>query len=77
MTTDLITEDLLTDFRKRRAAGEGLKGMAGEIGVTWQKLDKAIRNGIADRATRKTTIVRRRARKADQAEFRPALGNGL
>ena len=44
MTT--LTSETLDTLRQRRSAGESVKAMAAEIGLTWQKLDKAIRNGL-------------------------------
>lgn len=41
-----LTTDVLEILRQRRSAGESVKAMAAELGVTWQKLDKAIRNGL-------------------------------
>jgi DNA polymerase III delta prime subunit len=50
-----LTRDMLPRLRRRRAAGEGVKAMATELGVTWQKLDKALRNGLPKGRDRKTT----------------------
>jgi len=76
MTALPITEDLLADLRQRRSAGESVKAMAAELGVTWQKLDKAIRNGIRRKANRKTTPARGQAHKANSACLSPAPGAG-
>jgi len=48
VTTPSIALDavVLDVVRQRRSAGESLKALAVEFGVTWQKLDKAIRNGL-------------------------------
>jgi hypothetical protein len=65
--TTLITEDLLPVLRQRRTAGQTVKALAVELGVTWQKLDKALRNGLPRQTTRKTPLPARRALKAPQA----------
>ena len=44
-----LTPDLLERCRARRASGESLKPMAAELGIAWQRLDKAIRNGLPRR----------------------------
>jgi len=41
-----LDEGMLQGLRHRRYAGEGIKAMAAELGLSWQKLDKAIRNGL-------------------------------
>jgi replication-associated recombination protein RarA len=46
----LLREDVLDSARRRRSAGENLKALAAEVGVTWQKLDKALRNGLRGKA---------------------------
>ena len=46
----VLNPSLLDVARRRRSAGESLKAMAVEFGVTWQKLDKAIRNGLRGKA---------------------------
>src|SRR5208337_3124713 len=46
MTTTMLTEDVLTAMRQRRFAGERVRILADELGLPWQKLDKAIRNGL-------------------------------
>ena len=45
MSTIALSESVLTALRRRRSAGESVKAMATEVGVTWQKLDKALRHG--------------------------------
>jgi len=42
----VLNPALLDVVRRRRSAGESLRALAGEFGITWQKLDKAIRNGL-------------------------------
>lgn len=37
---------LLESAARRRSAGESVKAMAIEFGITWQRLDKAIRHGL-------------------------------
>ncbi len=44
--TAMLTESVVRDARRRHKSGENLRTIAGEIGVTWQKLDKAIRHGL-------------------------------
>ena len=51
MTT--LTTDVLETLRRRRTAGESVKALAAGLGLTWQKLDKAIRNGLPRALTRK------------------------
>jgi replication-associated recombination protein RarA len=55
MTT--LTIDMLSQLRQRRSAGESVKTLASELGLTWQKLDKAIRNGPPKAFTRNTIPV--------------------
>jgi replication-associated recombination protein RarA len=45
MTTTTLDADVVAAMRERRAGGESVKSLADELGVTWQKLDKAIRHG--------------------------------
>ncbi len=45
-TTTPLTAELLLLLRQRRSAGAPLKSLADEIGLPWQRLDKAIRNGL-------------------------------
>ena len=45
----LLTESILFSICQRRSAGESLKAMAAELGITWQKLEKAIRLGLPGR----------------------------
>ncbi len=46
-TSPIVLNPALLDVaRRRRSAGESLRALAGEFGITWQKLDKAIRNGL-------------------------------
>jgi replication-associated recombination protein RarA len=71
-----LTTDVLESFRQRRSAGESVKAMAGELGVTWQKLDKAIRNGIRRRADRKTIPADECAPDAVTAILQAASGPG-
>lgn len=42
----MITTEQLELFRTKRAAGASLKALAREAGLTWQRIDKAIRNGL-------------------------------
>jgi replication-associated recombination protein RarA len=51
MTT--LTTAMLDGLRQRRSAGESVKALAAGLGLSWQKVDKAIRNGLPTRATRK------------------------
>jgi len=48
--TATLDPTVLDAARRRRSAGESLKAMAVEFGVTWQKLDKAIRHGLRGKA---------------------------
>lgn len=57
----MIAEAILPELRRRRAEGESLKVLAAEVGVTWQKLEKAIRNGLPLHPGRETHVPRRRA----------------
>lgn len=50
-TSPIVLNPSLLDLaRRRRSAGESLKAMAVEFGITWQKLDKAIRHGLRGKA---------------------------
>ena len=40
-----MTVTLMDTMRKRRANGASVKDLAAEVGVTWQRLDKALRHG--------------------------------
>ena len=40
-----LTAATLSRFRQRRAAGERVKTLADELGIPWQRLDKALRHG--------------------------------
>ena len=71
MTACNLTEDVLARMRKRRKAGESVKAMAEELGITWQKLDKAIRNGLPGRSTRTTRAAARKPQKATQTPSGP------
>lgn len=65
--TMTLDETRLADLRRRRKAGERLAEMARPLGITWQKLDKAIRNGLpgnADRQHRRPARPREKAGKA-------------
>lgn len=42
----VLTVDLLERFRERRAAGASVKSLADELGIPWQRLDKALRHGL-------------------------------
>ena len=44
--TAAISETVLAAARTRRREGESLKSLAAEFGVTWQKLEKALRRGL-------------------------------
>ncbi|MCK6470864.1 MAG: AAA family ATPase [Planctomycetes bacterium] len=44
-----LNVELLHQFRQRRAAGASVKSLADELGIPWQRLDKALRHGIAGR----------------------------
>jgi replication-associated recombination protein RarA len=46
----VVNPALLDVARRRRTAGESLRALAGEFGITWQKLDKAIRHGLRNAA---------------------------
>jgi hypothetical protein len=77
--TTLITEDLLPTLRQRRAGGQSVKALAGELGITWQKLDKALRNGLRQKPgkpTRKTTPTTEQAHEATRAAPRAARKPG-
>jgi len=54
LLTAQLTESALDVIRQRRSAGESLKALALELGITWQKLDKAIRHGLRLDVTRQT-----------------------
>lgn len=41
-----IDEAFLAEMRARRSSGEPVKKLAEEVGWTWQKLDKSLRNGL-------------------------------
>ena len=45
-----LSEPILESLRRRRTAGESLRDLAREFGITWQKLDTASRNGLRGRA---------------------------
>ncbi len=51
MSEVVFTQELLTKMRERRAGGEKVSALAGEIGVQWQKLDKAMRKGSSTTTT--------------------------
>jgi hypothetical protein len=38
-----ITQDILSTIRQRRAAGERIIALAGELGIPWQRLEKLTR----------------------------------
>ena len=44
--TVALSQETIVAARHRRREGESLKTLAAEFGVTWQKLDKAIRHGL-------------------------------
>ncbi|MFA6134578.1 MAG: AAA family ATPase [Phycisphaerae bacterium] len=75
-----FSPETLETLRRRRYAGESVKAMAGELGVTWQKLDKAIRNGFSTkdrlRADRKTIPAVECAQDAVMAILQVAPGTG-
>ena len=71
-----LTTDVLETLRERRSAGESVKAMAGELGVTWQKLDKAIRNGLCRQADRKTIPADECAQDAVTAILQAVPGTG-
>ncbi|WP_428937783.1 AAA family ATPase [Fontivita pretiosa] len=50
MSTSTLNESILTDARRRRSEGQSLKAIAADVGVTWQRLDKALRHGLARNA---------------------------
>jgi len=74
--TTLLTEPILDTIRCRRSAGESLKALALELGVTWQKLDKAIRHGLRLDATRLTIPAAGYVPEAVTTVLRPSLGVG-
>lgn len=45
-----LSAEALDLYRQRRAAGASVKSLAEELGIPWQRLDKALRHGIAGRA---------------------------
>jgi replication-associated recombination protein RarA len=65
MTT--LTIDVLETLRQRRTAGESVKALAAGLGLTWQKLDKAIRNGLPAGLTRKPDPPAGQAQEASPA----------
>jgi len=68
--------EVLLRLHERRASGESVKVMAAEFAVTWQKLDKAIRNGLPTGSTRDTTARRERAHTCSRVPPCPAPGCG-
>lgn len=42
-----LNDQTLSEARRRRAEGENIKTIAADYVVTWQKLDKATRNGLS------------------------------
>lgn len=66
----MITATQLDTFRARKAAGEKVSTLAAELGIPWQKLDKAIRHNRPV-LEMKPTAPRPAARKAP-AELAPA-----
>ena len=80
MTTLTLSENVLVAMRRRRVSGESVKSMAVELGVTWQKLDKAIRNGLPKgptrNADRKTRPLTERFRGTVTAILQAAPGTG-
>jgi len=71
--TTLLTESVLDVLRERRSAGESLKALALELGITWQKLDKAIRHGLRLDATQRTISAAGYAPEAVTTVLRPSL----
>ena len=72
MTT--LTSETLDTLRQRRSAGESVKVMAQEVGLTWQKLDKAIRNGLPGRrAENKLSYGEQRARAKERIVLKRQL----
>ena len=76
MTTLPITETVLATLRQRRLAGQSIKAMAAEVGITWQKLDKAIRHGIRRQVDPMTIPANGQAQDASQTLPQPAPGTG-
>jgi len=74
--TTLLTESILFSVRQRRSAGESLKAMAAEFGITWQKLEKAARHGLRLDATRQTIPTARSAPEAVTAISQAFMGAG-
>jgi hypothetical protein len=74
--TAMLTESTLDTIRQRRSAGESLKALALELGVTWQKLDKAIRNGLRREVTQKDIPHIGSHPEADMAVLRASTGAG-
>jgi replication-associated recombination protein RarA len=48
MNTATLTEQTLQDARRQRAEGKNLRTIAANLGVTWQKLEKALRHGLRE-----------------------------
>jgi replication-associated recombination protein RarA len=75
-----LTTDVLESLRDRRTAGAPLKSLASELGLTWQKVEKAIRHGfktaITPKPTHKTIPARKSALKAVTALIRQARDVG-
>jgi hypothetical protein len=67
-TSPIVLNSALLDVaRRRRTAGESLRALAGEFGITWQKLDKAIRHGLRGKADPKPSAKIEAALKGTQA----------
>ena len=64
---------LLESARRRRSAGEGLKALAAEFGITWQKMDKAIRHGFARPSNPTPSARTHAAPTGNQVAHRPLL----
>jgi hypothetical protein len=43
-----LTAETLRLFRERRTAGASVKSLADELGIPWQRLDKALRHGLPE-----------------------------
>lgn len=75
MSTLTLNERVLSDLRRRRAAGEQVSKLAREIGVAWQRLDKALRNGLCrERAPR---LQARLGQGTLTEKYRPSRLDGL
>jgi replication-associated recombination protein RarA len=77
MSTLTLNDAALHALRQRRTAGESVKAMAVEFGITWQKLDKAIRNGFSTRERRQSNHDTIPAEQSSQEAIEALLGQDV